>query len=324
MIKYLSIFFLLITTNSIAQSSTESAPASKKVIKYLDEICRIIKTNSLFADSINWESLERKIKLHSKGMNSIDDCRPVIDTIIMTLRRAGDNHSELYSKEAAKKLRRGGQENQLPDSRYLDGGIGYLKIPGFISMNLPENEKFASSIQNQVKQLDEAYNINGWIIDLRGNTGGNMHPMIKGLTCIIGDGIYAYLVSPKQQAALTTLDKQTAYIKLENEYRIKNPSCKVAVLIDSMTASSGEFTAIALKSLSNVRFFGQASAGYTTSNRTFSLSDDSYLFLATAYMADKHLNQYLPRIIPDVVTQNHTDNKVDITIETAKKWLEIK
>jgi C-terminal processing protease CtpA/Prc len=102
---------------------------------------------------------------------------------------------------------------------------------------------------------------------------------------------------------------------------VKRDGLKIAVLIDSSTASSGEFTAIAFKSLPNVRFFGQASAGYTTSNQTFRLSDGACLYLATAYMADRKGNQYWPNIIPDTIIPHKVANNRDLTIDTAKAWL---
>ena len=44
---------------------------------------------------------------------------------------------------------------------------------------------FAISIENQIRAAD-APDLAGWIVDLRGNTGGNMWPMIAGVGSTLG------------------------------------------------------------------------------------------------------------------------------------------
>ena len=79
--------------------------------------------------------------------------------------------------------------------------------------------------------------------------------------------------------------------------------------------------AIALKGLPQARLFGQPSAGYTTTNGTYQLSDGSLLLLATGYMADKNRNTYLPNIAPDVVVEYSAAGAEDKTMEAARQWL---
>ena len=50
-------------------------------------------------------------------------------------------------------------------------------------------------IQDQIKIMDHPYNI-GWIVDLRGNGGGNMWPMLAGIGPILGEGIAGYFIDP--------------------------------------------------------------------------------------------------------------------------------
>ncbi|MFL5807899.1 MAG: S41 family peptidase, partial [Flavisolibacter sp.] len=172
--------------------------------------------------------------------------------------------------------------------------------------------------------LDEGNNIEGWVVDLRGDRGGNGHPMVKGLSALIGEGVYAYASFHKKVIPMSTLADQGSAIKLESPYRVKNPSNKIAVLIDSNTGSSGELTAIAFKTLPNVKFFGQPSAGYTTANSTIKLSDGSILFLAIGYMTDRNMNKYIPNIVPDVITSAIMEYSTDPTIAAAKSWLRMK
>ena len=36
----------------------------------------------------------------------------------------------------------------------------------------------------------------GWIVDLRGNTGGNMWPMVAGVGPVLGNGVAGFFVPP--------------------------------------------------------------------------------------------------------------------------------
>ncbi|OGX84251.1 hypothetical protein BEN47_16490 [Hymenobacter lapidarius] len=147
--------------------------------------------------------------------------------------------------------------------------------------------------------------------------------MINGLQPLLGEGIYGYYIFPRR--AIMKAMPQYVWSGKEKEPRAgkaaKTQQQQVAVLIDSLTASSGEMVAISFKGRSNAKFFGQPSAGYTTGNGTYKLSDGAYLFLATGYMADKNRNTYLPNIAPDVVVEYSPAGAQDKTIEAAKKWL---
>ena len=79
--KYLAVLFILSATFA-AKAQTSSTSASKEVRKYLDKFLDIIKNNALYSDSINWIELETKVTSLSAGMNKIDECKPVIDTIM--------------------------------------------------------------------------------------------------------------------------------------------------------------------------------------------------------------------------------------------------
>lgn len=98
-------------------------------------------------------------------------------------------------------------------------------------------------------------------------------------------------------------------------------SSPIAVLIDSFTASSGEMTAISMIGLNNVKTFGQPSAGFTTSNSTYRLSNGAILALANAYAADRKKNIYKERIYPNVHIRENTKT-ADDTLEAALEWVQ--
>ncbi len=150
-----------------------------------------------------------------------------------------------------------------------------------------------------------------------------MWPMLAGLNALIEDGTVGYFVYPasKKNIAWKSTNGSITYTGLQTDtYKIKNPAAKIAVLIDSLTASSGEMTAISFSGLPNVRFFGTPSGGYTTANITIPLLHGNLLNLAVSYVADRNHKAFRNKIIPDEIVSS-TNTKKDETLETAAKWL---
>ncbi|WP_022826173.1 S41 family peptidase [Hymenobacter norwichensis] len=311
---------LLIAGSLFAQTSKPDAQPSKQVVQYLDRFQQIIKKNALYADSLEWEQLSKEVKEKSQGLATIEDCRPVIDHILNTLRNAGDKHSAFMPKGKAASWTSSTYAGKQAESRYLEKGIGYIKIPAFSSMDSSVGRTFSQGIRSQMQALATQHNLRGWVVDLRHNTGGNMHPMIDGLQPLLKEETYGYFIFPRRKKEIQLRIRSGKGTKQGvGVAAITQPN--VAVLIDSLTGSSGEMVAIAFKGRDNTRFFGQPSAGYTTTNGTYKLSDGAYLFLATGYMADKNRHTYLPTIVPDVVVEYAPQGAQDMTIEAASKWL---
>lgn len=314
---------LLFTASSVcAQTNTHDAKPSKQVAEYLATFQSIIRENALYADSLNWAQLSREVTEKARGLATIEDAKPVLDHILRTLRSAGDKHSFLLSKEKATSQTSASYAAAQAESRYLGDAIGYLRIPALSSMNPSVGQTFSQGIRSQIEALESQHPLTGWVVDLRRNTGGNMHPMIQGIQPLLGEGMYGYFILPRRtmKKAIPLWVWSGKEAKQRTVEKANTPR-RVAVLIDSLTGSSGEMVAIALKGLPQARFFGQPSAGYTTTNGTYPLSDGAYLLLATGYMADKNRKTYLPNIVPDVVVESVPTGAEDKTLETARKWL---
>lgn len=321
-LRLLFLPLLLAVSSLFAQTSKPDATPSKEVVQYLAELQQIIKKNALVADSIDWTRLKKEVQEKAQGLRTVAECKPVIDHILRTLHNAGDKHSFFMPKEKATSWTSSSYAGKQAESRYLDEGIGYIKVPELLSMNASAGQTFSQSITSQLEALETQHTLTGWVVDLRQNTGGNMHPMLQGLKPLLGEGIYSYDIFPRH-----TFKKKIPRYNWSGKE--KQPSAgkaaptpqRVAILIDSLTASSGEMVAIALKGRDNARVFGQPSAGYTTMNQDFKLSDGAYLLLATGYRMDRNQKPYLNGITPDVVVEYSSEYAPDKMIEAAKRWL---
>jgi Peptidase family S41 len=74
----------------------------------------------------------------------------------------------------------------LPTGRQIARRIGALELPAIVG-STEQVQGYAASAQHMIRELDEL-GIDGWIVDLRRNTGGNMWPMLAGAGPILGEG----------------------------------------------------------------------------------------------------------------------------------------
>ena len=103
--------------------------------------------------------------------------------------------------------------------------------------------------------------IDKWIIDLRYNGGGNMHPMVAGIAPLIGDGKVGSLINLKGEKLFDWEIKSSNFIydgyqavTLPNEPLFETQP-KVAVLTSKWTVSSGEIVATCFKGQTKHKIF---------------------------------------------------------------------
>ncbi|MFC5284785.1 S41 family peptidase [Pedobacter alpinus] len=315
---------------NLEQSAKSAEDASQMVSNYVKEFKTIVKTNSIYTDSLNWEQIDKDLQQLAKGLNTISEAKVLTDYIIKQLRKVGDNHSFVQSKTNADNYTRTNSNPLKPKAKLLGSKIGYIYVPGFASTNKTVSLQFTDTIQNLIKNLEHNNPIKNWVVDLRDNTGGNMYPMIAGLGPLIGDGTLGYFIKATVKEDIknrwfykngaTGTGKNSIILKLKNSYLLKHKAPNVAVLIGKKTSSSGEMTAMSFIGKPNLKTFGQATGGYTTGNRIFRLSNGTALVLATSLTADRNKKRYLSSIMPDVVVEKTKDD-TDAELKAAENWL---
>lgn len=326
--KFILILCLLSQT-CFSQTTDTSLISQKEVMKIANEVSKIIKNNSLFTDSLNWNFINEEVQKMSTTINKKEDLTLIYRFFIKQLRHVGDNHSNVLTQNMIKQIQSKPQVNKKVDkqaiSKYLGDGVGYIKVPDCLYLESEKNKKYTKQLQSLIKNIDDENNITSWVIDLRNNEGGDASPMLAGLNCLIEDGIVAYAISPfhKRQIVWNSLNGKIKVgdtnFKYDN-YKVKNINSTFAVLIDSTTASSGEIVAVSFCGIKNAKLFGVPSAGYITSNTRITISNGDMLLIADSYITDRNHKKYIDKIIPDMIV-NPTNNIKDQTLAQAKKWL---
>lgn len=335
--------------------SADDAPW-REATAYIDAALAIMQQHFLYRDRIDWAQLRRETMFQAGEAQTRADTWPALR---FALAKLGDNHShlqltpELAREETTRqpKLKdpsamppaRPGRSfpfpspfrtRRVPEGAMVAGmtaRLAHIVIPQFSSEDRNAIDDYATRLQTVIGEL-AANAPCGWIVDLRGNRGGNMWAMLAGAGPILGDGepgasLYKDGVRrkwfyEKGRAGLRndTQDPYYAQTTREPVRIIERPP--VAVLIDRETGSSGEGIAIAFRGLTDTRFFGETTAGAATATFPFRLSDGAQLYLATGAMLDRNGNAW-PDGVPsdEQIVSAVTISTTDPVILAASKWL---
>ncbi len=215
---------------------------------------------------------------------------------------------------------------------------GYLRVPYLITLDSTAMDRFTQTLVDLQKSFIER-GATSWVIDLRGNVGGNQWPMLAALSGVLGDGMHGSMTLPngrnqswgtKPGAAWAQQPDQVTYG--DDAFRAPDTSTwRVAVLTDQRTASSAEAIAISFRGRPNTRSFGDATRGRSSANSMHSLSNGAVLALTVSVMMDRAGRSYGGPVVPDEVFSLPTPARdaplpsetgsADPVLERALNWL---
>jgi carboxyl-terminal processing protease len=299
---------------------TQVPSASRLASDYTNELLNIMQNNSINRDRINWNDFRGQVIERARGAQTIVDLYPAISLALGLL----DDHHSFYQAAAGGGLGnpRGPRcSSPATVTPVVPADIGYVRIGAFSSAVPGADRAFADDVQQQIRSRDAA-NLAGWIVDLRGNGGGNMWPMVAGVGPVLGDGVAGYFVTPSGAATPwsyqggAALSGTSEIVRASTPYVPMTRAQRVAVLTDVLVASSGEAVAVSFRGRPDTRSFGDATCGLSTANAGFRLSDAATLQLTTALMADRNRTLYGVPIVPDETVSG--DGEV---VQRAIAWL---
>jgi Peptidase family S41 len=314
---------LVVTASACGRGASPTAPSAAAssaaaVAAHLDQLVTIMQSRSLNRASIDWPAFRSSVTAAAGSSQSIADAYPAIRTALSLL---GDNHSFYVSATgttiSASSKRCSGLAFDPP---LIPDRIGYVRVPAFSGSGSAAAE-FAGALQRAITRADRS-GLAGWIVDLRGNSGGNMWPMIAGIGPILDEGTLGYFVDPSGSESTWEYRGGAALLsgaplQTLTPYRLSDAHPRVAVLIDGGVASSGEAVAVAFRRRPGARSFGSPTCGLSTANATIPLNDGATLYLTVSVMADRGRVRYGEAIVPDEHIEDPTD-----TLRRALAWLQ--
>ncbi len=334
--KYLGILLILSFSNTIQAQDFNTSQDS--INFFYENLFDVMKSGYLFKENVNWEKVESEINTNLKQYSDFKTSLNEISTFFDITKA---DHSRVYyddqefsgnfpgptkddfTEQWIKKYKTKPQfEVKVLDNRY-----GYILVPGMYSEKNLHNQ--SQDLYDQIAKIKRSNRLQGWIIDLRFNTGGDIYPMLLALYDFLGDNVvWGVLDINKNLVNEIALkkgkykanSKTVSYIKPDGELLDET---KVAVITNIATGSSGEITALAFKGRKNTIFIGEKTFGKTTANTKADLPFGAFMTLMTGYDCDRNGNYY-EKIIPDITVieqDNFDDLLLDGNIQEAIKFI---
>ena len=268
-------------------SPIDNSPASRVGVKAGDYI---VKIND---NQVQGKSLTEAVEL-MRG--------PVGSDIEITVRRKGVKKSIIFT------ITREIIKIESVKSKYIDEGIGYLRLTSF-------NENSGNQIKKKIKEFNNKKDLKGYILDLRNNPGGLLSQAIKIADFFLEDG---EIVSTKGR-------KKSENRKFFAKKGDLTNGMTLIVLINYGSASASEIVAGALKDHKRAILVGENSYGKGSVQSVIPLKNKGALRLTIS-------KYYLPSgksisevgVTPDIeieessntfVINTETDNQLNFALK---------
>lgn len=220
-------------------------------------------------------------------------------TVEITVLRGEDR------EEVALTITRDTIQAETVKTRMLEDEIGYLAVSEFDSVTLEQYQEGLAELKAQ--------GMEGLIVDLRGNPGGNLDTVCEILDLMLPEGLIVYMEDKDGNRQEFTSDE---------EQEVQFP---LAVLVDGNSASASEIYAGAIQDYGIGQIVGTKTYGKGVVQTIYDLKDGTSLKLTVAeYFTPNGRNIDGEGITPDVEVayqRNENDPEADNQLERAVEVL---
>lgn len=250
------------------------------------------RRTAMHSARLDWPLLEKQAAFLARNAVTPEDVHPALEFVAASLE---DGHSRLIPRSAVRAAA-ANPAPELPTVKNLDG-FGYIVLPSLPTMDRDIGERYVASAWQQIADVKPS---RGWILDLRGNGGGNAHPMLMATAPFLGDAELAQSLIRGNRTPYRLVENGLQDLRTRYPYPGDHLQDRVVVLVGKNTLSSGEMVAIAFKGRTNTCIAGEKTGGLATVVRPYVLSDGSTFAITEGMMADR-----IGRTYPDGVEPDH-------------------
>ncbi len=211
---------------------------------YVRDAIQQMDRKGLYAEGEAWEAAKKEAL--SQNPETLEEAQAIINKAAKV---AGGKHSYLMPADKAQAREKMSNEEVSPDVTMREDGICMIQLPAFAGDD--ENcLRYARTVLDSIPDT-----VKGVCIDLRGNHGGNMYPMIAAVHRFLPDDVFLKFKMRRRFQSVMPINKEfvAKVVGIDIEPRI---NCPVAIITDEATASSGEAVLICFRGLDNVRVLG--------------------------------------------------------------------
>jgi len=232
-----------------------------------------------------WDAAQETVRVAADEATGYSDLHTVLAEALAV---AGGPHSSLLPPDEVSASQTLAEQGAEPTVSTVDG-VTTLTLPELVSGASDTQQRYADTLARGIETASGA--TCGWVIDLRGNTGGTMYPMLSGVSALLPDGpALTFRDRNGRTTAQVTVQADGAGLsgrtttRVDRGHKVDGP---VALLQDERTASSAEVVLAAFRGLDHVATFGAPSAGYTSANTPYRLYDGAQLVVTESIYVDR-------------------------------------
>jgi hypothetical protein len=171
------------TTTAQFVESTSTTIAPKNPNEYLRQGLDIIQENAFYSSKLDWPAERAKAQQMAAGAATFADTYAALSEV---LRDLGDRHSRFATPQQVNESSGGLLPEGPPDGRVLTPAISLLHLP---VVSGPQSSagahRYVDAAETILRGSPRAC---GWILDLRGNPGGNLVPIMLAAAPLLGEG----------------------------------------------------------------------------------------------------------------------------------------
>lgn len=223
----------------------------------------------LYAHGPAWDAARRSGLDELRSVTSFAEADEVLRVAVAV---AGGHHSTVLPPRS--------QEDEASDPLVptvaVHDGVATAVVPEFTG-DAAAGRRYAEALADGLAGSGAC----GVLVDVRGNGGGDMGPMLAGLAPVLPQGVLGSFVVGEEVTDLR-LDGGRftgGGTPTRTDSGRTALGVPVAVLTDGGTGSSGEQVVLAFRGLETARSFGEPTAGYASVNRATTLFSGSTLVL---------------------------------------------
>ena len=269
---------------------------------YVRDAIQQMDRKGLYAEGEAWEAMKKEAL--SQDPETLEEAQAIINKAAKV---AGGKHSYLLPADKVQAREKRSNEEVSPSIIMREDGICMIHLPAFAGDD--ENcLRYARTVLDSIPDT-----VKGVCIDLRGNHGGNMYPMIAAVHRFLPDDVFLKFKMRRRFQSVMPINKEfvAKVVGIDIEPCI---NCPVAILTDDATASSGEAMLLCFRGLDYVQVFGAPTAGYASANESIVFNNGSILALTVSCDIARTGEVFCEDpIVPDVET--------DSPEEDAMSWL---
>jgi len=280
-----------------AEDATRSAAYA-----LVDSALLVLQQHAMNGGEVDWPSVRdtARARVARAQGDPMDAARLAIRYALSALH---DHHSVMMFPSVTPRYAKLGAPTSDPVIRFLPPRFGYVSIPAYFGGSPDVEYGYANQYQRRLAAV-RAAGACAWVVDLRGNVGGNMWPMLLGIGPVLGDGIAGAYA---ERDSLMPWSYVHGIVQLGSDTmgRVVSPVVlrslpPVAVLTSGLTASSGEALTVSFRGRPLSRSFGEGTGGLSTGNQGYTLPDGTRLILTVGEAVDRTGRHYGGPIAPDV------------------------